>query len=59
MQEIILEQGFQDLTGQALKKVIELVTNVEKELVDYDLKMLRAVVQSHIAKSGIERFIIQ
>lgn len=32
---------------------------LEKELVDYDLKMLRAVVHSHIAKSGIERFIIQ
>ena len=32
---------------------------LEKELVDYDLKMLRAIVQSHIAKSGIERFIIQ
>lgn len=34
LQDIILEQGFQDLTGQALKKVIELVTNVERELVD-------------------------
>ena len=34
LQDIILEQGYQDLTGQALKKVIELVTNVEKELVN-------------------------
>lgn len=34
LQDIILEQGFQDLTGQALKKVITLVTDVEKELVD-------------------------
>lgn len=34
LQEIILEQGFQDLTGQALKKVITLVTDVERELVD-------------------------
>ncbi|WP_096087181.1 protein phosphatase CheZ [Agaribacterium haliotis] len=34
LQDIILEQGFQDLTGQALKKVIELVTDVERELVD-------------------------
>ena len=32
---------------------------LEKELIDYDLKMLKAVVQSHIAQSGIERFIIQ
>lgn len=32
---------------------------LEMELVDYDLKMLHAVVQSHIAKSEIERFIIQ
>lgn len=34
LQDIILEQGFQDLTGQALKKVIQLVTDVERELVD-------------------------
>jgi len=34
LQEIILEQGFQDLTGQALKKVITLVTDVERELVN-------------------------
>jgi len=34
LQEIILEQGFQDLTGQVLKKVIGLVTDVERELVD-------------------------
>lgn len=34
LQDIILEQGFQDLTGQALKKVISLVTDVERELVD-------------------------
>ncbi len=34
LQAIILEQGFQDLTGQVLKKVIGLVTNVEKELVN-------------------------
>jgi chemotaxis protein CheZ len=34
LQDIILEQGFQDLTGQALQKVITLVTDVERELVD-------------------------
>lgn len=33
LQAIILEQGFQDLTGQLLKKVIGLITDVEKELV--------------------------
>ncbi len=32
---------------------------LEKELIDYDLKMLKAIVQSHFAKSSIERFIIQ
>ncbi len=33
LQEIILEQGYQDLSGQVLKKVIGLVTDVENELV--------------------------
>lgn len=33
LQEIILEQGYQDLTGQVLKKVIGLVRDVETELV--------------------------
>ena len=32
---------------------------LEKEMIDYDLKILKAIVQSHIAKSSIERFIIQ
>lgn len=34
LQAIILEQGFQDLTGQVLRKVIGLVTDVESELVN-------------------------
>lgn len=34
LQEIILEQGYQDLTGQVLKKVIRLVSDVETELVE-------------------------
>jgi chemotaxis protein CheZ len=34
LQAIILEQGYQDLTGQLLKKVIGLITDVEKELVN-------------------------
>ena len=33
MQAIVLEQGFQDLTGQVLKRVINLVRDVEKDLV--------------------------
>lgn len=33
LQDIILEQGYQDLTGQVLTKVIGLITNVETELV--------------------------
>ncbi len=33
MQTIVLEQGFQDLTGQVLKRVITLVRDVEKDLV--------------------------
>ena len=33
LQNIILEQGFQDLTGQVLRKVINLVTEVEGNLV--------------------------
>lgn len=34
LQSIILEQGYQDLTGQVLKKVIGLITDVESELVN-------------------------
>ena len=34
LQDIILEQGYQDLTGQVLTKVIGLITDVEKELVN-------------------------
>lgn len=34
LQEIILEQGYQDLTGQVLQKVIGLITDVENELVN-------------------------
>ena len=33
LQNIILEQGYQDLTGQVLKRVINLVTEVEENLV--------------------------
>jgi len=33
LQNIVLEQGFQDLTGQVLKRVIALIGDVEKDLV--------------------------
>ncbi|GAB1261979.1 protein phosphatase CheZ [Aurantivibrio plasticivorans] len=41
MQSIVLEQGFQDLTGQVLKRVITLVHDVENELV----KLVRVASQ--------------
>lgn len=34
LQSIILEQGYQDLTGQVLKKVMTLITDVEAQLVE-------------------------
>lgn len=34
LQDIVLEQGFQDLTGQVLKRVIGLICDVEENLVD-------------------------
>lgn len=34
MQDIVLEQGYQDLTGQVLKRVIGLITDVENNLVN-------------------------
>lgn len=33
LQSIVLEQGFQDLTGQVLKRVIGLINDVERDLV--------------------------
>lgn len=32
---------------------------LEKDLIDYDLKILKAIVQSHLAKSSIDRFIVK
>jgi Cu(I)/Ag(I) efflux system membrane protein CusA/SilA len=32
---------------------------LEKDLIDYDLKILKAIVQSHLAKSSIDRFIVR
>lgn len=41
--------------SQALDELLQL----HKELVNYDLQLLKAIVQSHLAKSDLERFIIQ
>jgi len=55
LQEIVLEQGYQDLTGQVLKKVIGLVSNVEMELVNL-MRMagqVEAVTGMAIDKDGM------
>ena len=41
--------------GQNFDELLRL----EKELIDYDLKKLKAVVQSLVAKSAVERYIIE
>lgn len=48
----ILETNY-STQGSSFDELLRL----EKELIDYDLKLLKATVQSHIAKSSIERFI--
>src|SRR5690625_4761459 len=51
LQEIILEQGFQDLTGQVLKRVIGLISDVEQDLVS----LVRIAGQVEEI-TGLERF---
>jgi len=69
----VMEKGFVDYETAKLRmdlyrEQIEITKSVqgnnfnellqlEKELIDYDLKILKAIVQSHLAKSTIERFI--
>ena len=48
----ILETTY-SVKGNNFNELLQL----EKELIDYDLKILKAIVQSHLAKSTIERFI--
>lgn len=48
----ILETNY-SVKGSNFEELLRL----EKELIEYDLKILKAVVQSHLAKSTIERFI--
>lgn len=57
LQDIILEQGYQDLTGQVLKKVISLVTNVETELVNLmriagQIEKVTGVTEDKSSKNG-------
>ncbi|TVZ38616.1 chemotaxis protein CheZ [Alteromonadaceae bacterium 2753L.S.0a.02] len=55
LQEIILEQGFQDLTGQVLQKVIGLITDVENELVNL-MRIAGQVEQvTGLAEDGSEK----
>ena len=48
----ILESEYSS-NGNSFDELLRL----EKELIDYDLKVLKAIVQSHIAKATIERLI--
>jgi len=49
----ILETDY-SASGNSFDELLQL----QKELIDYDLKMLRAIVQSHLAKSAIEQYYI-
>ncbi len=58
MTEIVMAQGFQDLTGQVIKRVISLVQDVEESLV-HTIKMFGRMSDYHQAvesdnKAGIE-----
>ena len=48
----ILETNY-STNGKSFDELLRLQT----DLIDYDLKMLRAIVQSHLAKSDMERYI--
>ena len=48
----ILETQY-STSGQGFDELLRL----QNELVEYDLKILKAIVQSHIAKAVIERYI--
>ena len=47
----ILESNY-SVSGSNFDELLRM----EKELIDYDLKKLKAIVMSHLAKSGIEKF---
>ena len=49
----ILETNY-STSGRKFDELLQL----EKELINYDLKMLKAIIQSHLAKSKIDRFVI-
>ncbi len=48
----ILETNY-STNGKSFDELLRL----QKDLIDYDLKILRAIVQSHLAKSDMERYI--
>ena len=48
----ILETNY-STNGKSFDELLRLQT----DLIDYDLKILRAIVQSHLAKSDIERYL--
>lgn len=49
----ILETNY-STSGRNFDELLQL----EKELINYDLKMLKAIIQSHSAKSKIDRFVL-
>ena len=50
----ILETNY-SVKGSGFDELIRM----EQDLIEYDLKILKAIVQSHLAKSSIERFVIK
>lgn len=50
----ILETNY-SVKGSGFDELLQL----EKELIDYDLKIMKAIVQSHLAKVTIEQFLIK
>ena len=62
MQGIVLEQGFQDLTGQVLKRVMTLVHDVEHELVNLvrmasQVEEITGVVSSKKEEANVDQSI--
>ena len=65
--EVLTTQSFQDLTGQALKKVIELVGDVEKELVmlitGFGLNMeqgvSQAIISEQVTQEGVDSLLTE
>lgn len=56
--EILMAQGFQDLSGQVIKRVIELVSDVEKSLVNL-VKLASSVEEVAGIESGVSTMLKQ